>query len=107
MKKKKRVTQKSKIKKYLESGNSITPHDALRMFGCFRLASTIHSLRKHYREKGFYRIETTMIKNEYGVEFAKYYLVNKGAVIIERGKDYIYIAEKVIDVKNKNIINNL
>ena len=43
--KKKKVSQKDKIKKYLEDGNEITPLDALEMFGCFRLGAVIHTLR--------------------------------------------------------------
>ena len=41
----KRETQKSKIKQHLESGQPITPIDALERYGCFRLAAIIHTLR--------------------------------------------------------------
>lgn len=34
-------TQKELIREYLERGNSLTPMDALELFGCFRLATRI------------------------------------------------------------------
>ena len=36
------------IKKRLLAGRSITPLQALQLFGCFRLGSVIHRLRKQY-----------------------------------------------------------
>lgn len=39
-------SQNSKIKAYLQSGKSLTPLDALYMFGCFRLGARIYNLRK-------------------------------------------------------------
>lgn len=38
-------TQAKQILDYLESGHSITPLDALRLFGCFRLSARIYELR--------------------------------------------------------------
>lgn len=38
-------TQNKLIREYLESGHSITPLDALKLFGCFRLSARIHDLR--------------------------------------------------------------
>jgi hypothetical protein len=38
-------TQNTLIRNYLENGNSITPLDALKLFGCFRLSARIHDLR--------------------------------------------------------------
>ena len=46
MKKKRKESQANKVKKYLEAGNSITPIDALKMFGSFRLAAIICNLKK-------------------------------------------------------------
>ena len=43
-----RVTQKSKIRAHLQSGQSITPIDALERYGCFRLAAIIHTLKNDY-----------------------------------------------------------
>ena len=39
------TTQNQKILKYLKEGNRITALEALKMFGCFRLASRISDLR--------------------------------------------------------------
>lgn len=38
-------SQNKRILKYLQSGNSLTPLDALRMFGCFRLGARIYNLK--------------------------------------------------------------
>tara|TARA_R100000458_G_scaffold58218_1_gene65808 strand:- start:233 stop:499 length:267 start_codon:yes stop_codon:yes gene_type:complete len=67
----KRVTQKEKVKEHLEGGKSITPMDALEMFGCFRLAAIICNLRE---EEGM-RIDTELVTNRYGTKYAKYTLV--------------------------------
>jgi hypothetical protein len=73
-KKKKRITQTSRIKRWLEEGNSITPLDALRMYGTFRLASIICNLRNDRKFMCDRKIETTMVENEFGVKFASYRL---------------------------------
>lgn len=39
------MTKTQKILEHLNNGNSITPHEALRKFSCFRLASIIHNLK--------------------------------------------------------------
>ena len=39
-------TQKELIREYLERGNSLTPMDALELFGCFRLATRIFELKR-------------------------------------------------------------
>ena len=39
-------SQNEQIRKYLESGKSLTPLDALYQFGCFRLGARIYDLRK-------------------------------------------------------------
>lgn len=39
-------TQKEAILYYLQKGKAITPMSALQLFGCFRLSSIIHKLRK-------------------------------------------------------------
>lgn len=38
-------SQNKRIRKYLESGKSLTPLDALYQFGCFRLSARIYDLR--------------------------------------------------------------
>ena len=40
-----KITQTQKIRAALESGESITPLDALQKFGCMRLAARIKDLR--------------------------------------------------------------
>ena len=42
---------------YLRRGKILTPLDALRLFGCFRLAARIHDLRSQG-----YTIETEIIE---------------------------------------------
>lgn len=66
----KRETQRIKVKRYLESGQTITPIEALEMFGCFRLAAIVHSLR----EKDNMNIETELVINKYGTKYAQYNL---------------------------------
>jgi hypothetical protein len=39
------MSQKQLILKHLEDGKSLTPLDALSLFGCFRLAARINDLR--------------------------------------------------------------
>jgi len=40
------MTQTQQIRQWLEQGNTLTPLDALEVFGCFRLAARINELRK-------------------------------------------------------------
>lgn len=63
-------TQQQHIREYLEAGHSITPLEALEMFGCFRLGAQIFDLKK----KGM-TIEMTMKKDENtGKRYAVYYI---------------------------------
>ena len=39
-------TQLENIREYLERGGELTPLDALRQFGCLRLAARINDLRR-------------------------------------------------------------
>jgi len=39
------MSQEQRILKHLESGQSLTPLDALSKFGCFRLSARIYDLR--------------------------------------------------------------
>lgn len=39
-------SQATQILKWLQSGKRLTPQDALREFGCFRLAARINDLRR-------------------------------------------------------------
>lgn len=58
--------QNKAILKYLQDGNSITPLDALRLFGSLRLGARI----KNLRDAG-HTIITEMVK-ENGKRFARY-----------------------------------
>ena len=43
--KSKKETQKQKVLKHLEQNGSITPLDALKLYGAFRLSAIIYDLR--------------------------------------------------------------
>lgn len=58
------------IKTWLLEGKSITPIEALREFGCFRLSAVIYVLK--YEDN--MNIKTEIVNNE-GKRFAKYSLV--------------------------------
>lgn len=66
-----RVTQKSKVRAHLQSGQSITQGDALERYGCFRLAAIIHTLKNDYGMN----IKTELVKNKYGTKYGKYTMV--------------------------------
>ena len=40
------ATQNNQILNHLHAGNSITPLDALKLFGCFRLGARIYDLKQ-------------------------------------------------------------
>lgn len=41
----KKTTQTKAILKHLQDGKTITPIDALNLYGCFRLSARIHDIR--------------------------------------------------------------
>lgn len=49
-KKDRKLSQCDQILGYLKEGHSITPIDALNLFGCFRLAARIADLKKRGNE---------------------------------------------------------
>ena len=65
------MTKKQKILEYLKHGNSLTPLEALKMFGSFRLGAVIFELKKEG-----YNIQTTMVSNG-SSHFALYKIVPK------------------------------
>ena len=65
-------SQAIRVKRYLEEGKSITPIDALKMFGSFRLAAIICNLKKDLKWMADKEIITTMVENEFGVKFGSY-----------------------------------
>lgn len=62
-------TQEQKILEHLKSGKAITPIEALNNYGCFRLASAIHRLRKQYL------INTDLVTEDSGKTYASYTLI--------------------------------
>ena len=67
-------TQKRQILEWLESGHSITPADARRLFNCDRLSARIWDLRND--EDNPVEIKTELVKDlRTGKRFAKYSMV--------------------------------
>ena len=70
------MNQKERILQHMQTHGSITPLEALRDYGCFRLAARINDLRTEHD------IETTTIErvNQFGdrVRFAEYRLKTNG-----------------------------
>ena len=63
------ASQASRILEYMKAGNSITPLDALRLFGCMRLGARIYDLK----QRG-YVINTSIVKDkDTGKRYALYY----------------------------------
>jgi hypothetical protein len=61
-------SQNNKILSWLQSGQTLTPIDALKMFGCFRLSGRIHFLKS----KG-YDIKSNIVEMN-DKKFAEYSL---------------------------------
>jgi len=64
------MTQNHQILNYLNQGNTLTPIEALKMFGCFRLASRVNDLRS-----SGYDIISEPVEID-GKHFARYRLQN-------------------------------
>lgn len=63
-------SQNEQIEQHLKSGKSITPIQALRLYGCFRLSGRIFDLKR----KGL-NIKTDLVTRR-NKTFAKYQLEN-------------------------------
>ncbi len=63
------MSQTKQIREHLESGRSITPLEALKLYGCFRLGARIWDLRDAGLD-----IETTIVEVG-GKHFASYRLI--------------------------------
>lgn len=63
-------SQNTRILEHLLKGNTITPLEALGVFGVYRLASRINDLRK-----SGHAIETTIKDDKHGHHYAEYKLV--------------------------------
>ncbi len=66
------LSHNDKIRSYLESGKSITPIEALDMFGCLSLAQRIMNLR----DQGM-NIKTDMVTTATGKRIGKYSLIKE------------------------------
>lgn len=65
------TSQEFKILEWLQLGYPLRSREALRIFGCFRLASRIHSLRvKH----GHIEIDKRTVTTEGGKRVAEYFI---------------------------------
>lgn len=68
-----KVTQEQRILAWLESGKPLTQYEAMREFGCMRLASRISDLRR----RGYpIKTRTKTVTNRYGekTSVAEYYM---------------------------------
>ena len=63
-------SQRRSIQTWLLNGRTLTPIEALNMFGAFRLSAVIYVLKNDYDMP----IETEMVYEEGGKRYAKYYL---------------------------------
>lgn len=68
------MTQNEMILKYIHDHGSITPLEALKEFGCMRLASRINDLKNQGHNIVSEKVTT---KNRYGkkISFAKYSII--------------------------------
>ena len=65
------MSHRTKIREYLEAGNTVTAIEALEKFNCFRLAARIDALRREGLD-----IETEF-QNKNGKRFASYGLAGR------------------------------
>lgn len=65
------ASQTTRIAEYLKEGNSITPLEALNLFGCFRLGARIADIKERYG----WIIESNRVTTTTGKRVASYKLV--------------------------------
>lgn len=70
-------SQKKRILRYLLNGNSLTPLDALNLFGCFRLGARIWELRNEG-----YPVKMRLIEQN-GKRFAEYYFSDRDVAMLK------------------------
>ena len=70
-------SQKKRILRYLLNGNSLTPLDALNLFGCFRLGARIWELRNEG-----YPVKMRLIEQN-GKRFAEYYFSDREVALLK------------------------
>ena len=66
------MSQNDLIFLHLKSGKSITPLEALNLYGCFRLSARIKDLKNEG-----HIINCELVEGENGKRFASYTMVNK------------------------------
>lgn len=64
-----KTSQNQKILKHLSSGKSLSPLQALGLFGCYRLAGRIYDLKR-----AGHHIETIIKSDDQGRTYASYVL---------------------------------
>jgi len=64
-----KMSQNQKILKHLSSGKSLSPLQALGLFGCYRLAGRIYDLKR-----AGHQIETIIKSDDQGRTYASYVL---------------------------------
>ncbi len=69
------ASQTTRIAEYLKEGNSITPLEALNLFGCFRLGARIADIKERYG----WTIESNRVVTSTGKRVASYRLVAQTA----------------------------
>jgi hypothetical protein len=74
MKKSSKATYLSQVKRWLESGKSITPAQAISEFGCTRLSAVIFRLKNEYNLPVCTDLVTVTNRNGRRVDVAKYHL---------------------------------
>lgn len=74
------TTQLDAIREALVAGDRLTPIDALRRFGCFRLGARVFDLR----EAGL-DIRTELVEVSPGKRVARYYLAGQMLLPVLRG----------------------
>ena len=89
-----RTSQKDNILAHLKQFGMITPLDALKQYGCFRLGAVIHTLR---HEDG-YNIKTTIANGD--AKYAIYSLDNKTEELPDRTS-----MEQAADAEDPNYKN--
>jgi hypothetical protein len=68
------MTQSEKILEHLRSGQTLTPLEALRKYGCLRLGARVYDLK----QKGV-TIDMRLIETETGAHVAEYSIPIKGS----------------------------
>ena len=79
-------SQKNQILKTLMKGQKITPHQALRNFGCFRLGARIYELKKEGWpiESEIIEVKTWAGRNLVTKRVARYYITNEALIKLKK-----------------------